>query len=245
MAAPSPPSPLFLAQKRSVPALFQKLLDENHLTLPSFDIDRGQEFVIKRGDVLLPNPNFMHQKQYKIIIAKKAQLAAVPTATPQTQHFVPVVGEYVPIEFDTLALIWYMLRCHEALDSVDAAVAFLGIRLTEEAYDVFDEFDLPRHSEDECMSVTIDVLFSIVLNAFFIERRPLRFINLLLVNARSPILGEYEDAKGEPLLVDKHCFTHQEQPYLMTLYGTFVTEYMQTFMAHYGNVWSINKGRHV
>ncbi len=243
MAATSTHPSLFLAPKGSVLDLFQRLYKDNRFTPPRDDF--GCCAGVKQDGILLPNPTFLHSDLYKTVVRAKHQLAPVPTATPRTHNFLPVVGEYVPIEFETLAYIWLMVRCYEMLESVEKAIEFLGINVDGEGYDLLTEFDLPRKHESESMPVTIEALFSIVLDAFFIERRPPRTINILLVNACSPILGEYEDSKGEALLVEKQSFTHDGHPYLMTIYGKFVLEYMQTFMTHYTTIWSINQGQHV
>lgn len=245
MAATSAPTPVFLAQNRSVLALFQRLRDEGSLLMIPQSDRFGRRFTVKHENVVVPNPAYFHTDQFKTIVAKKMMLDVVPTATPQTRVFLPVVGEYTPIAFETLAFIWYMIHCYELLGDIDATVDFLGLVLTGPEYNAFEMLDLERKSEDEQMVLNLRDLFSILLDAFFIDRRPPKFTNLLLVHIHSPIVGEYQETKEEPLLIEKHCYTHEDKPYWMTLYGLFVMEYMHMFMMHNGAVWSINQGRYV
>lgn len=243
MAATSTPPPLFLAHTRSIPALFQCLRDGGHIAVDKNRAHDGN-FVVKHSGKDVPNPAFVASDVYAQAVVHKRATTAEPIAT--RAKFEPMCEDFVEIEFETLVLMWYMINCAETLNEVTDAINFLKLNAVDVAHiDALEEFALSKKSPEETMPLTIRDLFSMLLNAFFIARRPSRVVNMLFVRADSPIIGEYAELKNEELLSEGRCFAHGGNKYVMTLYGAFCAEYIQSFMAHYGNIWSINRDRYV
>lgn len=243
MAATSTSPPLFLAHARSIPALFQRLRDGGHIAVDKHRTTI-REFVVKHSEKDVPNPAFVGSNIYAQAVMHKKASTAEPVAT--RAKFEPMCEDFVEIEFETLVLMWYMINCAETLNDVADAIDFLKLNAVDVKHvDALEEFALSKKSADETMPLTIRDLFSMLLNAFFIARRPSRIVNMLFVRADSPIIGEYSELKNEELLGDGRCFEHGGNKYVMTLYGAFCAEYIQSFMAHYGNIWSINRDRYV
>lgn len=243
----SPPShPTFLAQKGSALDLFQRLRDGKHLTFEMPPINFFEKSVTQSHETGVWRINLMTTQLYASAVLKKMRLGDTPAVEPHARLFVPLGGEYVPIEFDTLVLIWLMVTATNKSPTILAAIKCLkmvGVDL--EQFDLIEFFDVPKAYEAERMPLELEDLFSILLNAFFVDRRSSRFVSLLLVDICSPVIAECEEMKGESLLVDKHCYEYNGRQYWMTLYGSFCNEYIGDFMTEYINIWSINGGRYV
>lgn len=246
MAATSTREQLFLAPQRSVLALFQKLRDEKKLVFPVGD---GTEtrFIATKNSKPVPSIEFFHSKLIDDATELKARLAPGPTSEMHAEEIPPVTGEYVPIEFKTLIFIWYMLTLYNVHKDVDAVIAVMNLTDADVSHiDLFNFFDIPTRGEDDVWPLQVRDLFSIVMDSFFITRLPFKSINVLLINAKSPVIKEYEGARETPLLIEGYCVSYNDDgPYLMDLYGAFIKSYINAFMFHYGDIWSITKGRYV
>lgn len=237
MAATSTQEHLFLAPQRSTLALFQQLVDEGKLTIPNEEGDTS--FLVQKERKLVPSCSFFHSK----LLNDAVELKNALSIKLEYDGISPAPGEYVGIQFKTLIIIWYMIAYYDTYKHAKTAMKELNMHEIDLSHiDLRAYFNLPG----EPLPMRPRDLFSIILNSFFITSTADRSINVLLINAKTSIIAEYERIRECKLLTDEHCVTYQGTgPYIVDLYGTFIKEYVSSFMHHYGNVLSINKGRYV
>lgn len=238
MAASSTPDSLFLAPQRSVLALFQRLVDEGKLTIPNKDKEYNK-FDIPFDRKAIPNRGFFHSKILEDAIVLKRTLSV----DVQPTGFTSVTGVYVSIQFKTLVIIWYMMVTYDTMKNVDDVINHLQMKDLDLSHiDLLEYFGIPG----EAWPLQVEDLFSIILNAFFVTNTAAKSINELLINAKTSIIAEYEQIRECELLVDERCVSYNGTgPYVKDLYGAFVKYYVNSFMFHYGNILSINKGRYI
>lgn len=250
MAATSSEStPLFLAPEKSTLALIQRMRDEGQLKLSSSDM-HGMIFAVQtkapgpKGTTKhVPNPLFTHSPLYKDVSAIKHILDA-PKFEPEDHEDIGL--NCVPIEFDTLAFAWYVVGCYEVLGDSNAVLDYLNIQDHKKLYIAEREFDLPTQDDQPHVVVQPRDIVSIILNSFFITRLPEKYTDHLYIHTASRLVKEYNSLTEGQLLSDPTIRSYQGTgPYVQILYGTFLDQYMKSFMFHYGGVWSVNKGRYV
>jgi hypothetical protein len=237
---------LILAPRRSTLALFQKLRDENHLSIKR-DPDAEIKFAIPAKTKMIPNMEFVHTQFFADIVEGFKDISKPIDRGIGINDITPANGVYVPIEFETIVFIWYMLTFYDVFKDIDRVIDHMKLADVDISHvDAFDFFGITPPTEQQVHPLEVKDLFLIILNSFFIKSLPYKSVNVILIHGNSLMVTDYETLEEQQLFTEERCVSYNDQgPYLMDLYGAFIRRYMTSFMFKYGDIWSINKGRYI